>query len=92
MTYPIPPKDGRPNPSFGYTSELLTEAEIEELKNRDTRDPEEIATDEERKRCAAIVQKYLDGDKIWAGDENAMLKDLLKEIEDGAKTSAQSSD
>lgn len=97
--YPLPPKpDGRPNASFGgYTEAPLTEAEIEELKNRDTREPEEIATDEERLRCLKIVDRYRQmvtnaGYKITPAMAETMFVECFKEIDNGAKTPAPSSD
>lgn len=95
--YPVPPKpDGRLNPSFGFYAEApLTEGEIEELKNRDTRDPEEIATDEEQERCIQVIRSYIgkhNGMVFVADAINLILERIIKEIKDGAETPAPSSD
>ena len=89
--YPTPPKrDDQPNASFGgFTEAPLIDAEIEELKNRDTRDPEDIATDDERNRCLRIVRSCLNPKEEFL---NSWLEFIIKEIESGAKTPTQTRD
>lgn len=85
--YPVPPKpDDRPNASWAAFAEQLTGKEIEEMKNRDNRDPEEVARDEERNRCVKIIQKAIDA---WMRENTPYknreeeMSDIIKEIESG---------